>query len=113
MYFYYWASGLSLLSSALSPTGHLFAHGALVNLTVDDAASNPLTGDSIIFAPAGEWNYGPECKSCLAQPDPSKAFMGTWHDTTFVSSVAGDRELTATLSFNGTLITRYYLVWSL
>lgn len=56
--------------------------GSSVNVTVDDAGSDPVTGNTFQYAPDGKWNIGNKCPGCLAQPDPSLVFDGTWHDAT-------------------------------
>jgi len=63
-----------------------------MNITIDDASSDPLTGSRITYGVtngiAGKWNVGQNCPQarCLAQLDPSQAFNGTWHDSTNATS---------------------------
>ena len=62
-----------------------FALAALQNVTVDDAVligavvPQYLPSDSV-------WNIGNNCTSCFVKPNPSLAYNGTWHDTTYSSS---------------------------
>ena len=63
----------------------LFANivlAALQNVTVDDAV---LTGPVVpVYLPSpSSWSQGNQCSNCAAKPDPSLAYNGTWHDTTF------------------------------
>ena len=90
----------SLLASLLLSTA------ALVNVTVDDNAFDPRTGVSISYAPSEEWNIGPNCSSCAAQPDPMQAYNRTWHDITYRPTEDVDAMQTATFFFNG---VRYLL----
>ncbi|KIJ56369.1 hypothetical protein M422DRAFT_41085 [Sphaerobolus stellatus SS14] len=54
------------------------AFAALVNVTVDDAAS------PIIYTPFGPlWNQGNGCIRCSTRPDPQSMFDDTWHDGTY------------------------------
>lgn len=64
-----------------------FALAALQNVTVDDAV---LTGAVVpqYLPSASSWNVGNNCSTCLAKPDPSQAYNGTWHDTTFSPGTA-------------------------
>ena len=58
-----------------------FALAALQNVTVDDSL---MTGPVVpIYLPSSsDWNQGNTCSGCYVQPDPTKAYNGTWHDTT-------------------------------
>ncbi len=62
-------------------------YAVLVNVTVDDAHPDPLTGISIAYAPPNAWTLDSNCSTCVATPDKSKAYMGTWHDTTYLPQV--------------------------
>lgn len=73
--------------------------GALINVTVDDSGRDPHTGFSFSYSPQASWNNGQDCTGCSARPDPAQAYMGTWHDTTFIS-LQTDIE-TVTLAFTG------------
>ena len=59
-----------------------FAFAALQNVTVDDSVS---TGAVVpAYLPVStNWAQGNTCSGCVAKPDPSEAYNGTWHDTTF------------------------------
>lgn len=57
----------------------------LFNVTIDDEAGDEMTGDKPTYTPSGSsgnWEQGATCSKCVAKPDPSEAFGGTWHDTT-------------------------------
>jgi hypothetical protein len=81
---------------------YLFISGLVVsslgvNIIVDDA--NP----AWLFLDPGNWNVitpTEPCSGCGVQPDPSRAFNHTWHDTS--SNVAS-----AQLLFNGVSIHIY------
>lgn len=73
---------------------------ALVTVTVDDT-----NGGQISYNPSGDWSFGPSCTNCLAHPDASQAFDGTWRDTTYVPSIG--TVLTAELSFTGSAVSVY------
>ena len=64
-----------------------FAFAAPENVTVDDAA---LTGPvTITYLPSpSNWSQGNNCSGCIAKPDPSQAYNGTWHDTTYIPNSA-------------------------
>jgi hypothetical protein len=75
-----------------------FALAALQNVTVDDAVS---TGAVVPQYLPNEsvWNQGNTCTGCYVQPNPSLAYNGTWHDTTFSSSNGYTQEIE--FSFTG------------
>ena len=52
--------------------------------TIDDTYGDSLTGAKPDYSSGGNdcWFQGPGCTECVLQPDPSKAYNGTWHDTT-------------------------------
>lgn len=62
-----------------------FAHAALQNVTVDDAVVTGAVSLPILeYLPSpSNWNQGNICSVCLVKPDPSLAYNGTWHDSTF------------------------------
>lgn len=53
----------------------------LKNVTVDDTKGDELSGTMPTYLPTGDWSTG-GCKGCLAKPNASLAFDGTWHDAT-------------------------------
>lgn len=61
-------------------------HAVLVNVTIDDASPDPLTGFSIVYQPPTVWKKGPSCQDCNANLDPTQTTDGTWHE----SLVRGD-----------------------
>ncbi|KAF8989610.1 hypothetical protein BDQ17DRAFT_1434321 [Cyathus striatus] len=90
---------LTLLSST---------RAVIVNITVDDASSDPLTGFSITYLPLDKWNNGPTCNTCRARADKEEMYNGTWHDSTYFSSnslhLPSEGSLNATFVFNGTFL---------
>ncbi|KLO13086.1 hypothetical protein SCHPADRAFT_940658 [Schizopora paradoxa] len=57
-----------------------------LNISVDDSLPDPLSGFQILYGTTNKtitsgtgWNTQ-DCVGCLAKPDPSRAFNGTWHD---------------------------------
>lgn len=72
--------------------------GDSVNITVDDQKGDSRTGAVPSYAPSNVWNSGPQCTTCLVQPNPSEAFDSTWHDSTIAP---GDTPYTVTYSFTG------------
>lgn len=78
------------------------ANGALINVTVDDAGTNQLTGLGFSYAPVSDWNFGPNCTECVAHLNQSQLYMGSWHDATYDGPSGPRAELqSATLGFNG------------
>jgi hypothetical protein len=77
-----------------------FGLAALVNQTIDDYFGDPITGTFAIYSPANLWQQGNGCTGCLVQPDVSKAFDGTWHDSTFL---VGGATRTVSVTFTGKL----------
>ena len=59
-----------------------FALAALQNVTVDDAVLIGAAVPTYLPSPSS-WNQGNICSGCLVRPNPSMAYNGTWHDTTF------------------------------
>lgn len=56
----------------------------LVNVTIDDAFGDPMTGQQILYSPENAWQRGDGCEPCTAKPTPANAaWRGTWHDATF------------------------------
>lgn len=73
-----------------------FTSAALVNVTVDDNAGDPVSLFKISYT--SSWNYGPDCSGCQAKLDAKQVYMGSWHDATHKSS--GIRQ-NATFDFIG------------
>ncbi|EMD39544.1 hypothetical protein CERSUDRAFT_92042 [Gelatoporia subvermispora B] len=71
------------------------------NITADDFYGDPATGEQ--FSYVGSWNVGQDCTGCLAQPDSSMTYNGTWHDgTTDATSF-----MSASFTFSGTAVWVY------
>ena len=64
------------------------------NVTIDDRDV------AVKYSPFHDWAPSP-CGGCQAQPDPSRAFGGTWHDSTIAP---GDTPYTVTYSFTGRIL---------
>ena len=77
------------------------ASASLRNITVDDTHGDPIFGTNFTYVQP-VWNFGPTCSSCEAHPDASQAYMGTWHDTSYLPTGASDTTLSASISFTGT-----------
>ena len=74
----------------------------LVNITVDDAKADPLTGIEFVYFPPDHWAQGYGCETCFAHPDPTQVYDTTWHDATFDPTTANLSVIqTAMFSFNG------------
>ncbi|KAF8551996.1 hypothetical protein OG21DRAFT_1416887 [Imleria badia] len=84
-----------------------FALSALQNVTVDDAVLNGavvpqyLPSDSV-------WNIGNNCTGCFVKPDPSLAYNGTWHDTTYSSSNGYTQAIEFT--FTGSALYIFFII---
>ncbi|KAI0754139.1 hypothetical protein C8Q80DRAFT_1067193, partial [Daedaleopsis nitida] len=79
------------------------------NRTIDNFYGDSDTGLVPEYLP-GPWSEGDTCPGCRAQPDPSKAFRGTWSDTTHHG---GDPETEARIikiSFTGTAVYAYNII---
>ena len=76
--------------------------GAPTNVTVDDYGADPTSKYGISYQPGDRWNIGQTCTGCEAQPDPSQAYGGTWHDATFDPSYSNrNTPQTAVFDFTG------------
>ncbi|KAI0724107.1 hypothetical protein C8Q72DRAFT_858228 [Fomitopsis betulina] len=81
----------------------LASAAASTNVTIDDTYGDSVTGLRPVYS-AG-WNIGQDCSGCAITPDESKAFMGTWHDTTSDSPLDSTNiPHQVTLTFRGTAI---------
>lgn len=68
------------------------------NTTVDD--NDP----SIVYWPANDWSFGPECSTCTVHLDAGQAYQGTWHDTLYASEDQAESAFqTVSYNFTGTL----------
>ena len=69
----------------------------LTNVTIDDEAGDPLSGAKLTYNDDEcSWTQGANCDSCDVQPDPSRAYMHTWHMSYFM-----DEYCTIDVQFNG------------
>ncbi|KAG8218020.1 hypothetical protein J3R82DRAFT_6215 [Butyriboletus roseoflavus] len=84
-----------------------FALAALQNTTVDDAV---LTGAVVpqYLPNQSEWNIGNTCTGCFVQPDPSLAYNGTWHDTTY--SPNNNYTQTIEFTFTGSALYIFFII---
>ncbi|EKM60262.1 uncharacterized protein PHACADRAFT_203507 [Phanerochaete carnosa HHB-10118-sp] len=86
-------------------------NAVLINVTVDDAGTDRLTGLGFSYSPLSDWNFGPNCTECVAQLNRSQLHMGSWHDATYDGSNGPRTELqSATLGFNGSAIYVYGVI---
>jgi len=100
---------LLVLSLILFWTSALVFAGS-VNITIDDTYGDPVTGAQFTYSPADEWTAGQTCTSCTARPDPSEAYNGTWHDTSFFPSEE-TTPTNASISFKGTAVYVYCILY--
>ncbi|EJD35731.1 hypothetical protein AURDEDRAFT_175181 [Auricularia subglabra TFB-10046 SS5] len=80
----------------------------IFNVTIDDTLGDEHTGERPRYTPA-DWKArsvgGDPCPRCTAQPDPTLAFGGTWHDkSTFVGQDP------STVSMNFTAIYVFVII---
>jgi hypothetical protein len=78
----------------------------LRNITIDDEAGDSISGFLPGYSPVNGWTQGASCTGCAAQPDPIRAFNGTWHDATHHPGDASDRVVS--LQFTGESYFRPY-----
>lgn len=96
----------STLQTFLAPIAILLAgittvFGSPRNVTVDD--NDP----AVVYSPANDWSFGPECSTCTVHLAASQVKGGTWHDTLFSSSdQAEDNQQTASYTFTGACASR-------
>lgn len=98
-----------LLATVLVDPSCGSTYGRLVNITVDDQATDPTTGQSLIVY-SNHFAAGQDCGSdCASRPNPSQAFDETWHDVTYDPGRDDYHNIpqTATFQFNGSAIRAY------
>ncbi|EIN10606.1 hypothetical protein PUNSTDRAFT_112429 [Punctularia strigosozonata HHB-11173 SS5] len=103
------ASQLAMLLSLIFHCSCFWAvlvGAAVTNRTIDDEQGDALTGLKPVYS--GSFNYGPECTGCFVQPDASRAFDNSWHDTTI--DPPDTTFPSVTLTFNGTAIYVFCIV---
>ncbi|KAH9926222.1 uncharacterized protein B0H18DRAFT_876542 [Fomitopsis serialis] len=91
-----WSIILSLLSKRIGATS--------TNRTIDDYYGDSVTGLLPVYS--DNWNYGPTCSVCEAQPAANLTFDASWHDANS-NSPSNSTVHTITLSFTGTAIWVY------
>lgn len=98
----------SLIAYFILFAGFQLASAALENVTIDDAV---LTGAVVpqYLPSASSWKQGNDCSTCLAKPDPSQAYNGTWHDATFQPGTTISQ--TIEFTFRGRLPARWLQVF--
>ena len=74
---------LRLLALLLSTS--TLIHSSAVNHTIDDELGDSVTGVKPMYSPADQWHEHAQCPTCgvTMAADASKAFQGTWHDTSY------------------------------
>ena len=87
-----------LRSASLLFTLVTLSSAVLVNRTIDDQFGDPITSTYPVYSPVGDWQQGATCSDCAITPDVSKAFDGTWHDSTFYP---GSTPKSVSVTFNG------------
>ncbi|KAH9891103.1 hypothetical protein C8Q73DRAFT_702900 [Cubamyces lactineus] len=104
-------STLLLCSSALlSLSSAPLAEAKNLTIVVDDAASDPLTGQRIQYLPANAWKAGKNdsCDGCTAHPNASVAYQSTWHEVEDGPGASNDTR--AVFSFEGTSVSVHCLI---
>jgi hypothetical protein len=89
------------LLALLVTTPILSVHAGAVNRTIDDQYGDNVTGLKPIYFPEKEWNYGPECLTCIIRPDIGLLHNGSWHET---QTAPADVSRSMTLTFTGKYI---------
>ncbi|KAF9266552.1 hypothetical protein L218DRAFT_956328 [Marasmius fiardii PR-910] len=79
--------------------------GILQTRTIDDQAGDSFSGTKPTFT--GPWNKGPQCKVCSLQPDPTRAYHGTW---TEITHKGGDPVSYVEISFLGVEIDVFCII---
>ncbi|EJD35802.1 hypothetical protein AURDEDRAFT_175141 [Auricularia subglabra TFB-10046 SS5] len=83
----------------------------IFNVSIDDTLGDERTGQKPFYSSG--WYprsvAGPECLNCIARPDPTLVFGGTWHDRS-VGVTYGPA--TVSLSFNGTKIYAFCILFN-
>ena len=102
-----------LLAPLLIQVLHLHPGSAfLVNRTIDDKFGDSISQVTPLYLPSNvRWDQGNTCLGCLINHtfvDVSRAFDGTWHDSTY--SGIGYPEHFLTFNFTGTAVYVYYLL---
>lgn len=79
-------------------------HAIPQNVTIDDEKGDEFSGQKPFYTPqeSTNWNIGPG-QSGTIKVDSSKAFSGTWHDSTYD---VGDEARTIVIQFTGKQIFR-------
>ena len=84
----------------------------LVNRTIDDKFGDSISQVAPLYLPSNvRWDQGNTCLGCLVNHtfvDVSRAFDGTWHDSTY--SGIGYPEHSITFNFTGTAVYVYHLL---
>jgi hypothetical protein len=75
---------------------------AQVNRTIDDTLGDSVTGErpTYLSSNSGNWEDA-TCKGCAAQPDPYRAFAGTWTAATYAPVPLSPSSIWIDLSFTG------------
>ncbi|ETW87655.1 hypothetical protein HETIRDRAFT_438056, partial [Heterobasidion irregulare TC 32-1] len=83
----------------------------LFNITIDDSGKDPVTGALIQYLPNLTFWHPSEqpCSGCTAHPDPTQAFDGTWHDSSFDPAI-GNTVTYVYVPFTGTAIYVFGIV---
>lgn len=106
------------ISPLLGPLLFLFsftvATARLVNPTIDDEHGDSVTGVKPTYGPTSNWAQGSTCTGCFLTPNKvvnvSRAFDGTWHDSTYTPETQGNSDNTIDAAFMGTGVYVYFIV---
>lgn len=97
---------VAALIISLINCNHHTASAILVNRTIDDQFGDPITGTYPTYSPAEDWQPGANCSDCSVRPDVTRAFDGTWHDSTYYP---GDSPRTVTVTFTGNAVYAFFI----
>lgn len=90
------------------------ATARLVNRTIDDEQGDSVTGVKPTYEPTSNWAQGSTCAGCFLTPNKvvsvSRAFDGTWHDSTYTPETPGNPGNTIEAAFMGTAVYVYFIV---
>ncbi|KIJ96144.1 hypothetical protein K443DRAFT_107695 [Laccaria amethystina LaAM-08-1] len=95
-----------LRSTFLLLTLLTLSSAVLVNRTIDDEYGDPITSTFPVYSPIGDWQQGANCSDCAIKPDVSKAFDGTWHDSTFYPD---STPKSVSVTFNGVAVYAFFI----
>ncbi|KAL1951089.1 hypothetical protein VTO73DRAFT_238 [Trametes versicolor] len=80
----------------------------------NDELGDSVTGVKPTYRPTNNWAQGSTCAGCFLTPNKvvnvSRAFDGTWHDSTYTPETPGNSDNTIDASFMGTAVYVYFII---